>query len=82
MELIKELRTTLRHLRRLSTLARERKLDDMSIEDLATAYSALHRVLFRMEAKGLIDPSEVEEIEREEEDFFRRLLETHKKSKD
>ena len=54
----------------------------MSIEDLATAYSALHRVLFRMEAKGLIDPSEVEEIEREEEEFFKRLLETHKKSED
>ena len=47
---------------------------------LDTAYSALHRALFRMEAKGLIDPSEVEEIEREEEEFFKRLLETHKKS--
>jgi len=49
---------------------------------LDTAYPALHGALFRMEAKELIDPSEVEEIEREEEDFFRRLLETHKKSKD
>ena len=30
----------------------------------------------------MIDPSEVEEIEREEEEFFKRLLETHKKSED
>ena len=62
MEFIKSLREAMRHIKEATDVARSHKeLDDASLEDLASAHSALDKVLFRMVGKGRIDSKELEE---------------------
>ena len=61
MEFIKSLREAMKHIKEATEVARSHGELDTSLEDLASAHSALDKVLFRMVGKGRIDPKELEE---------------------